>query len=202
MKAIGAILLGSALLRSVHIWMILQLFPPMAFLAVNTFGTSVFFVGIDHFLHIPILTCNWFVVKSIGFPSIILPIVSVNTFSFVVAYQIERTPIGFVVENEEICVEFVSVNQFNLYFLVRMGKAAEVAVTTIVDHFGVILAELLFVLFHSEELFDSVMTFLTFVSLGTFFVVLHMRTQVRRVEISFSLAIILVVVENTHFMLM
>ena len=67
----------------------------------------------DKSVEIPIDAGDWFVIDSLGFSSIVLPIMSIYTQGTVMLEIVEWTPDSFEIENEKIFIVFHIVNKFN-----------------------------------------------------------------------------------------
>lgn len=82
---------------------VLKLLPPMTLIAVIFIGTAVLVLG-DKIVWFPRLARHWLVIVNVRFPSVVLPVMRVNTLSSVVLNVVERAPHSLVVEDVEIVV--------------------------------------------------------------------------------------------------
>ena len=91
-------------------WMEFIFLPSMTFYASKMVLTSL--IIIDHnLIVIPVWAGKWLIVIQMRFSSEILPIVGIDTETFVVLGQVKRTPYCFVMEEEEIFIVIVIVDQ-------------------------------------------------------------------------------------------
>ena len=88
-----------ALFGSVVQRMVLQLLPPMAHVAPELVLTPLDRIVVDHLLWLPIRACNRLIIKRLGSPSVILPVMSVDAECFIMLGEIERAEHSFVVES-------------------------------------------------------------------------------------------------------
>lgn len=106
-----AILLNAGVLL-VNFWMVFQLLPSVAIIAVKAIDTGIL-VFDDFVCRVPRLTLLGAIRKQVGLATIILPVVSVNTQFPLVVLLLIGTPGRLKMEHVEVRVPIESLHQVN-----------------------------------------------------------------------------------------
>ena len=100
--------------------MIIIFFPTMAINAVKRIRTS-FFIENQFFGFIP-LSADFGLQLRIIWSFVILPIMSIDTFKFIMVDFVERAKLTFEKMKKKVLINFHFVKKLNFQFLVTMGK--------------------------------------------------------------------------------
>lgn len=175
------------------VWMELLFLPTMTILTSVLKLASIFIRGNKSFC-MPILTHIFGVVKNGGLPSIILPVMCVNTdISFMIVFSV-WAPYCFEMKKIEIHIRFKFFNQFNRKFIFGMSKGAKFTILAFLQILQVRRTEFGFILVWVVEFFNSVVCFITVVTIGAFLMVFNIPALFWLVKSKSSSSIFLIVV--------
>lgn len=124
----------------------LEFLPAMAFVAREEVAAT-FFVVDNEVRRLPVGAGDRVVKKNVRLSPEVLPVVRVDAQGLVVLGQVERTKDRFVMEDEEIIIEFVVVDQLDFDVALGMGKRTKYPIVAFVYFVWVVRAEFGFVLF-------------------------------------------------------
>ena len=161
----------SALMHFVIIRVVLLLLPPMRVLA-SVFMFASISVSLNKIFSFPLRALIFFVIKNMGLPSEVLPVMSIHTVISRMGGVTVGTPHCFEMEHIEVSIFFKPIKEVNGDFLLRMSKSAHIPIITIVYFVGVRRAELNFIFFRVIELLYPVMRLNAAVSHRAFVVLL------------------------------
>jgi hypothetical protein len=143
--------------------MVLLFFPPMTLLAWSLERTS-FFIVANESLSFPVLTgLECIVIKYLGFPSEVLPVVGIITLGLVVVF-VEGTPLSLEVEHVEVRVLVHEVDYTWLNVSFGVGKGTVLTIVTLHYLVGELSAVLSLVLLNVIQSFHSIVGQLTLLS--------------------------------------
>lgn len=106
-----------------------KFFPSVTLIAGYSIRTC-FIIICDEICCLPIRARNRLIGELTRFSTEILPVVSINAAAFVVLVLVERTHDGLVVEKEEIFIEIVVVDQWNVDFPFIVTERTKLAIFT------------------------------------------------------------------------
>ena len=180
--------------RFIILRVVFKLFPSVTFAAFKFIGTSILIIQ-DEIRWAPWITRSWFVLKHTWLPPVVLPVMRIDTQSFVVLCEIKRTPHSLEVEHVEIIIVFEIMNQFYDNIVFGMREGAELAVVASTNVIGVVRTKFSFIFLRLIQLFDSVMRHETIVSSSTCFSFFDLGAEIAGIEMSRSFSVFGVVVE-------
>lgn len=93
-------------------WMIFEFLPSVTFVTVVLVFAAILILG-NKIVGFPVLAGYLIILVLVRLSPVVLPVVRVDALATVMRKIVEWTPDCFVVEDEEIIIEFVVVNQFN-----------------------------------------------------------------------------------------
>ena len=182
--------------------MIFTLFPAMRFRANCIVWTTIHIIN-NKIRAFPIGTLYRLIRKYVRFSPVVLPVVSVDTGSFVVGGKVEGAPLGFKMEYVKIIIPIKIMNQFYRNILLTMSKGTESSILTLVHVVGIKRTEFSFVFIGFVQLLDTVMSFLAVITVWTYlFSFFCVFTQFDSPEISWSFLILFIMVIRAVLMIM
>lgn len=151
--------------------MILKFFPSVTFVAVVLVFAAIFILG-DKIVGFPVLACYLIVLILVRLSPVILPVVGVDALAAIMGKIVERAPDCFVVEDEEIVIEFVVVNQLDGDVIFWMRERAVGSIFTWSTIFGKLSTILCLIFIRRIKLFYLIMSLGTFITKWTIFSIL------------------------------
>ena len=147
--------------------MIFTFFPSMTFCTNCIIRTPIHIIN-NKIRAFPIGALYRLIGKYVGFSPVVLPVVSVDTGSFVVGGKVEGAPLGFKMEYVKIIIPIKIMNQFYRNILLTMSKGTESSILTLVHVVGIKRTEFCFVFIGFVQLLDTVMSFLAVITVWTY----------------------------------
>jgi len=136
-------------------WVILELFPPVAALAVEAVRASIAIVN-DFFLSVPLSALLVFVRIQIWFAPVILPVVGIDARLPIVVLLLVGAPLRFEVKSVEVRVTVEPLDQINRDFSLVVRESAVITVFARSRRVRITLAKLRLVHFGVIKFFDRV----------------------------------------------
>lgn len=146
-----------ALLSAVLARVVLQFFPAVAAPAA-VLQVAPVFVGFGVFASFPLVALNNFIIKQVRRPSVVLPVVRVQTEIALVLFVTERTPHRFEVEEVEVHVQLHFLEHGHGELRLRMGERTEGTILTTLNIVWIRRAVLGLVLFWVVEVLNAIVS--------------------------------------------
>lgn len=166
MTFLAIIVLVATLRGFVVIWMILHFFPPVA-KATTIFIFTTVLVGLCIFFSLPARTLGSFIFVEVRRPSVILPIVGIDTGVTLVLFVRLGAPHSLEVKQVEVGVTLILIQLCYRQLGAWMSKGTMLPVFTLSNFVREMLTVLWFVLFWVVKVFDSIVSHVTWVAVGT-----------------------------------
>ncbi len=100
---------------------VLSLFPSVGLFAIFAVFAAIG-VMVDVITWPPVQTSDRFIKVPIRLPSIVLPVMCINTQGFVMPRQVVGAPNGFIVKHVEVVVKWIIMDEFDLNIMFTVGK--------------------------------------------------------------------------------
>jgi hypothetical protein len=162
-----ALLSMSAWVQLVVLWMVLLLFPSMAQLT-SVFVLAPIFVATDELARTPIRTLVFSVLVELGFPSKILPIMSIDAYITLMLTFVIGTPDRFEMKHVKVNVAMKLVDQFNRNLRLRMCKRAVLTILALISSIDVGGAKLCLIFVRMVKFFHPIMSLLAIITIRAF----------------------------------
>ncbi len=154
------------------------LLPPMAEAAFILKLATILIRSYEIFC-MPILTHILWIIENWGLSSVILPVVRIDTdISFMIIFSI-RTPYRFEMKDIEIHIWFEFLNQLNREFFFSVCEGTKFTVFTFLLTIEIRWTEFSFVLIWMIKFFNTVVSFITLITIRTFLMIVNVPAFLR-----------------------
>lgn len=157
--------------------MIRLLLPPMTHVTSCPIFASCQIV-INHVLCLPIYTRYRLIRVNRWIPSIILPIMRINTLILLMFSQVQNTKFCLVIEHIKVFILDIVMNQFGLDLLLTMGICAELLIRTLGDRIRPMCTKAFSIILWMVLFFNWRMGLCTLITRWTLLSFLYVRTYV------------------------
>lgn len=126
---------------------------------------------------------------------------SINTQSFIMLSEIERTELCFIMKHVKVFIEFIVMNQLNANFILTMSERTKFFIFTFINISRKMRTKLFFISLILVKLLNSRVRISALISSRTFITPTNKLTHIVRIEIPIPFPIFSIVIIYTSLML-